>query len=145
MATMAAELKKQMVDQPGMELLKWKTRIAALWIIYVVNFAAYLILTAFEGMASRQNGAAQVVTDATRVAVAIFFLVPSILAWLSLTLKDMANRWTNFVFGILFSIPIILTVLSSKMSTVAQIKSLADFVLSLLIVWYAWKWPKREA
>ena len=140
MSTMATELKKQTTDQPNTEGLRWKTRIAVLWLIYMGNFAAYATLkglTISSGYVSENH---------LRIAVeiAVFSLVPSILAWLSLTLKDTANRWTNFVCGILFSIPIILTVIFAKMSLVLQIKSLADFVLSLLIIWYAWKWPKRE-
>ena len=101
MATMAEAFKMQTTDQPSTEGLRWKTRIAVLWLIYMGNFAAYCI-----GIASGQVSRAEAVTNANMITLAVFFLVPSILAWLSLTLKDAANRWMNFVFGILFSIPI---------------------------------------
>ena len=139
MATEAADFKRQTTGQSSTEGLRWKTRIAVLWLIYMGNFAAYCI-----GIASGQNSRAEAVTNASMITLAVFFLVPSILAWLSLTLKDTANRWMNFAFGILFSIPIILTAFSPGLPAVLRVKSLADFVLSLLIVWYAWKWPKQE-
>ena len=139
MATMAEAFKMQTTDQPSTEGLRWKTRIAVLWLIYMGNFAAYCI-----GIASGQVSRAEAVTNANMITLAVFFLVPSILAWLSLTLKDAANRWMNFVFGILFSIPIIVTAISPGVTAVLRVKSLADFLLSLLIVWYAWKWPKQK-
>ena len=132
-----------------MELLRWKTRIAVLWIIHMVSFSAYLILSSVEPkvMPAPQTGSLQI-SEGTKFGWVFLFCVPWIMAWLSLTLKDAANRWTNFVFGILFAAILILTLIGSftgGASAALQFNIFWGFVVSLLIIWYAWKWPKQEA
>jgi|WetSurMetagenome_2_1015567.scaffolds.fasta_scaffold642518_2 hypothetical protein len=131
-----------------MELLRWKTRLALLWLIHMAYYAAYLFLLAVDAIEARQGGATQVVTSTTRFGIAFLFFVPSLLAWLSLTLKDAACRWTNFVVGILFAILLIGTLCSAYArgaSTALQFNIFTGCVVSLLTVWYAWKWPKQQA
>jgi len=149
MATMAADLKKQTVDQSGVEVLRWKTRIALLWLIHMANFAAYLILSSMEpnAIAARQSGTAQVVTDASRLSIVFLFCVPWLIAWLSLTLKDTASRWTNFVVGILFTVLLVGTLISAQArgaSVALRFNIFTGCAVALLTVWYAWKWPKQQ-
>ena len=69
------------------------------------------------------------------------------MAWLSLTLKDSANRWTNVVLGILLAIAFVYGLVESASkghSAAVLVDKSIGFVALALIVWYAWRWPKQE-
>ena len=80
------------------------------------------------------------------VFMALFWLVPLIMAALTMILKDFVNRWVNIVIGIgllLFNIGHLIEHLTPP--EVHQILILAlTVVVSALVTWYAWKWPKQE-
>ena len=77
---------------------------------------------------------------------AILLLVPLIMAFLSLTLKNPTNRWANIIVGIVFTG----VQLFALIETLAQpsawtiLMEISKVVVAALIVWYAWKWPKQE-
>jgi hypothetical protein len=133
-----------------MELLRWKTRISMLWMIMVIN---YLLLMSLNLQASGGTGGGEMPTF--RQVIVAF--IPFIMAWLTLTLKDSANRWTNLVLGILFAIMFITIVIlalaggggeaATPLTTIfaGSAMILLPLVASLLIIWYAWKWPKQVA
>ena len=134
-----------------MELLRWKVRIAALWIICAVGFSAYMFLRIMEpgiieGIISGQFGRSQI-SEGFLLYLAIFWFIPWIMAFLSLTLKDSANRWTNFVLGILFVIFLIIGLIEQTTggkSAAILVDYFLGIVAAALIAWYAWKWPKQE-
>jgi hypothetical protein len=67
------------------------------------------------------------------------------MAFLSLTLKDSTNRWANIIMGIVW-IGLSLADLPgylAKPSAYAILMWLSGRVATVLIVWYAWKWPKQ--
>ncbi|MCP8308385.1 MAG: hypothetical protein H3Z52_06545 [archaeon] len=75
---------------------------------------------------------------------AIILLVPLVMAFLSLTLKDSTNRWANIIVGIVW-FGLLLTDLPTYLanpSAYAILMWLSQVVATALIVWYAWKWPK---
>jgi predicted membrane channel-forming protein YqfA (hemolysin III family) len=129
-----------------MESLTWKTRISVLWLFMAVAMSAHSVLgfmerDIVEQMWEMQMGAGML------VFMALFWLVPLTMAALSLTLKDSANRWANIVLGIVFTL-LNLWHLVEHVTTapaVHQILIIAStVVVTALIAWYAWKWPKQE-
>ena len=91
-----------------MELLRWKTRISVLWIFLAVGLSAAMFLSfmepgVIEDLISGKHNGTQI-GEGLIFLFAVLWFIPLIMAFLSLTLKDSANRWTNFVLGILFVI-----------------------------------------
>ena len=85
-------------------------------------------------------------TQAALVQIAIAMAIPSVMVFLSLTLKPKVNRWANIVLGIAYTCFIPLSMLiSTSVSTYYIFLGIVEVVLTALIVWYAWKWPKLEA
>jgi len=77
---------------------------------------------------------------------AVFLLVPLVMSFLTVTLKDALNRKANLVLGGIFTILNIAHIFGCPVarSSAHQILiALSMIVVSLLIVWYAWKWPKE--
>jgi hypothetical protein len=133
-----------------MEILRWKTRISILWVIKAMGFSAYTLTalmqpgTIKEVMAGTLFGAP--ITAQAQLFVTFFWWIPWVLAWLSLTLKDTANKWTNLVFGILLALGLIGSLIqdASHASIALFVNYIVGIVVSLLIAWYAWKWPKQQ-
>ncbi len=78
------------------------------------------------------------------LAAMILMTIPSLMIFLSLTLKAKANRWTNIIVGI-FQIVILLVFVIRESWAFYIFGTIVEVVLLSLIVWYAWKWPKQEA
>ncbi len=134
-----------------MELMRCKTRLAVLWVIKAIGFTAFWILSfvepgKIEGLMVGKVMGMQV-SDGQMVIFGLFWWGPWIMAWLSLTLKGSANRWTNFVLGVLFFIAITFDTIKfvSECSVAMQIDQVLGILVSALIAWYAWKLPKEEA
>jgi len=77
---------------------------------------------------------------------AIVFLIPLVMAFLSLTLKDSVNRWANIIVGIVYiGLNFIdLTEVLAQLSAWATLMILSKIVALVLVVWYAWK-SKQKA
>jgi hypothetical protein len=129
----------------------WKIKIAVLWLFAEVAGLASAILMLLE-----KDVLAEIVEEGTIEGMqmspeflllgAIFMLVPLVMAFLSLTLKDSTNRWANIIVGIVW-IGLGLTDLPKYVanpSAYAILMWLASGVALALIVWYAWK-SKQKA
>jgi hypothetical protein len=128
-----------------MEILRWKARIAVLWLFMAIAMSAHGIL------AFMAPGAIAEIEDMTlgpgmMVFMVIFWLVPLWLAFVTMTVKDSYNRWTNFVLGIIFTILNIFHLIEHlAQPSVEQILIIGSTVaVTALIAWYAWKWPKQK-
>ena len=139
-----------------MELLRWKTRLAVLWIILAVGFSAYVFLRFMEpgfieGIISGRFGSSQI-SEGYLFYLAIFWFIPWIMAFLTLTLKDSVNRWTNLILGIIFTLLNIwhflgcgLALIENPIGEPTALHILlvgSTVVATALIAWFAWKWPE---
>ena len=74
-----------------------------------------------------------------------YFWIPLVMAVLSVTLKDKANRWINIILGAFYAI-FVLFELIMNVTTVAYpyaiLMDLSVFAVAALIAWYAWKWKQ---
>jgi len=128
-----------------MEILRWKTRIAVLWVFMAVAMSAHSILYFMEPGAVAEIEGMQL-SAGTLLLMAIFWWVPLLMAVLSLTLKDSANRWANFGLGIVFTVLNIVHLTEHLAQPSAhQILFIGStVVVTGLIAWFAWRWPKQQ-
>jgi len=81
--------------------------------------------------------------------MALFWWAPLVMAFLSVTLKDSANRKANMIVGVVFTVLNIFHLtehLTTAPPTAHQLLIIGStVVVTALIVWYAWKWPKQES
>ena len=131
-----------------METLRWKTRIALLWVFMAVAMSAHSLFAFMDpALIEEMMAELEATGPGMLVFMALFWLVPLWLAFVSMTVKDSCNRWTNFVLGIIFTIWSIFHLFQPCVGTqVHQILLIGStVVVAALIAWYAWKWPKQEA
>ena len=130
-----------------MATLTLKTRIAVLWIFMAVAMSAHSVLAFMEpGAMEEMAEELAAMGPGMMLFMALFWWVPLVMAFLSVTLKDSANRWTNIVVGIIFTLLNIWHLIGHIANpSAAQLLIIAStVVVTALIVWYAFRWPKQE-
>lgn len=136
-----------------MENLTWKVRISVLWLFYAVAMSATMVLAfmepgVIEGIMAGEMGGEQI-SAGFLVIFALSFLILLIMAFLSLVLKESANRWTNIILGIVFAVFTIYDTVShvtkGGLSPALLLMHLSMIVVPAVIVWHAWQWPTQEA
>jgi hypothetical protein len=130
------------------ETLTFKVRIAVLWIFMAVAMSAHGVLSFMEPGAIEQMVSGQIegmaMGPAMMLFMAIFWWIPLVMAFLSVTLKDAVNRRVNMVLAIIFTILNIYHLIEHIMKpSPAQLLLIAStVVVTALIIWYAAKWPR---
>jgi hypothetical protein len=127
------------------DLKDWKIKITVLWLFAAVAFLAHQILVLMEPgiiaqlMAGEAEG--QKIGPELILSFAILMLVPMVMAFLSLTMKDSMNRWVNIIVGAVFAALWFIGVVDAALSAYwgGALMTLSAVVASALIVWYAWK------
>jgi len=139
-----------------METLRYETKIAVLWVVMAVCISAHSIMVAADPTAmERMAEEAAAMGPGMWLFLALFWLVPLWMAFVTMAVKGSCNRWANFVLGIIFTILNIfhffecgvpLTQTGPLTEPTAQHILLvgSTVVATALIAWYAWKWPKQE-
>ena len=70
--------------------------------------------------------------------------IPMLMIFLSVALPAKVNRWTNIMVAIVH-IPYMLFNLTGVAWMHMYFAAAVEVVLLLLIIFYAWKWPKQES
>ncbi|MDY9924688.1 DUF6326 family protein [Methanosarcina sp.] len=123
----------------------WKIKISVLWLFASIAFLAHQIIVLMEPgiiaqlMAGEAEG--QKIGPGMILFFAILMLVPMIMAFLSLTLKESLNRWLNIIVGGVFAVLWFISVIGATQSGYwgGALMTLSAVVASALIIWYAWK------
>jgi hypothetical protein len=110
--------------------------------IYVDYFHLYMPGSIKEILAGKMY-----VFDITQVALLVGLVsvaIPALMIFLSVALTAKVNRWTNIIVAAVY-IPYTLFNLAGEAWMHMVFGAVVEVVLLLLIISYAWKWPKQEA
>jgi len=126
-----------------------KIKLSALWVTLMI-FYIYADILGFytpgniEKVVSGELGGVQI-TEGFLFIMAIWMAIPSVMVFLSLTLKANANRWVNFITGIVSIVVLAATFFVGEFSARYTFQAIVEGVLIALIVWLVWKWPKQQS
>jgi len=136
-----------------MELLRCKARLSVLWVVMAMGtvasmFLGFLAPGAIESVMAGQWGGMEL-NEVTMVIYALFFIVPMVVAILCLTLSGSADRWMNFILGIIWVLWFIFeivyhTTIIAAVPLAVWLMIIAGTIISVYIVYFAWKLPKQE-
>jgi len=113
----------------------WKIKIAVLWSL--LEFCIIAISILGQDMPGFIPQTAEI-----RLVLAITFMIPPIMAFLSLILKDSVNRWVNIILSIFFIVtagPFGLAEATADYFSSFLTVFIVEIVALVLIIWYAWK------
>ena len=127
-----------------MQDLTLKIRISLLWLFMAVAMSAHSVLAFMEPGAIEEIGE-MAMGPGMMLFMALFWWVPLVIAVLTFILRNSANRWTNIVLGIIFTILNIYHLVEHVADPSAhQILIIASTVVAtVLVVWFAFKLPKE--
>jgi hypothetical protein len=123
-------------------------KLAALWasVMFLYVYGDYFGLYQPGFVHELEQGKLPVfgaVTQVMLLGFSIMMTVPSVMIFLSLALTPNVNRWLNVIAGSVYTLIIIATLPGSWMFTIFL--AFVEIVLTLLVVWYAWRWPAVPA
>lgn len=130
------------------EKIDVKIILSALWIAVMFIYVYADIKTLFQPEIPEQiiSGvvSGMTINQVFLFAAAILMSIPPIMIILSLLLKPGCNKWINIVVSFLHIVLIVLTLfVPSKMWYYYLYYQSLEVILHILIIWYAWKWPKE--
>ena len=87
------------------------------------------------------------VTNELFLVMSIIMAIPIFMSFLSLTLKEKANRRANLIIGIFFVMwdIVFIIFLYINMPVYEMFWGIVYLVFTALVVRYAWKWPTQKA
>lgn len=125
-----------------------KIKLAALWTsaTFCYLYGDYFELYTPEKVNSLISGENVLNSPTTLFIASLIMVIPPLMIVLSLLLKPMLNKWLNIVFGSLFTIMMVLIALGSLTPWYSFYVFLAivESILTAIIVWNAYKWPKEN-
>jgi hypothetical protein len=125
-----------------------KMKISALWVsvmlcyIYGDYFGLYKP-GALQGMLEGKMVPLGPTTQGVLLGTSVMMAIPSVMVFLSLALKPNLNRWVNIISGVIYTVIMLITMPGAWAYYIFL--GIVEVVLTALIVWYAWNWPKQEA
>ena len=125
-----------------------KIKLAALWTsaTFCYLYGDYFELYTPEKVDSLISGENVLNTPTTLFIASLIMVIPPLMIVLSISLKPLINKWLNIVFGSIFSIMMVLIAVGSLTPWYSFYVFLAivESILTALIVWSAYKWPKEN-
>jgi hypothetical protein len=136
-----------------MESLKYKIKISILWISCAICGSAVMIVWFIEpGILDQIMTTGEMVreklTEGNIVFIALWWLIPLIMAFLSQILNYSLNRWVNIVLGVICALANIYYIISNIITGWFRMANflilIFMFIAPVLITYYAWILPKEE-
>ncbi len=81
------------------------------------------------------------VTQELLLGTSILMAIPGVMVFLSLALKPNLNRRVNIILGVTYTAIMLITMPGAWAFYIFL--GIVEVALTLLIVWYAWSWPKQ--
>lgn len=125
-----------------------KFKLSALWasVMFCYIYGDYFLLYQpgkLQDMLAGRMAPFGPVTQGVLLGTTAAMTIPALMIFLSLALKAGLNRWTNIITGVLYSLFVLVTIPGAW--AFYLFLGSVDIVLTMLIVWHAWNWPRHEA
>jgi Family of unknown function (DUF6326) len=124
-----------------------RPKISALWIAMLILFAYGDIFGFFkpgqiqEVMSGEISGIE--ITQGFLFAISVYIAIASVMIFLTLVLSPAAARWTNIVLAMLYIVSIVAAAIGED--AYYLFLSAVEIAMLLLIVGYAWTWPRQSS
>ncbi len=124
-----------------------KLKLSAFWtsVMFCYIYGDYFELYVPKKVEGLISGANMLDSPTKLFLASVLLAIPALMIFLSILLKPAINRLLNIIFGILYTSMMILIAITSISSwyTFYVFLAILESLITFLIVWYAWKWPKK--
>jgi len=126
-----------------------KIKLASLWAsaTFCYLYGDYFELYTPDKVSSLITGDNIMDNPTTLLIASIILAIPSVMVAASIFLKPKINRILNLLFGTLFTImTMFIGIISTNEWYIFYVfLAFLESIITALIVWYAWKWPKEKS
>jgi len=120
-----------------------KIKLSGIWVALMLTYLLGDVLRIFSGDFSAGAIEEMQVSQGMYLGMAIIMVIPILMVFLSLTLKQKANRWANIgaaIFFFLFNA----VGLPTYPSAYDKFLIVVGLVFNILTVWQAWRWSTEK-
>ena len=127
-----------------------KIKISVLWLLWIVtDLAAGMLWLIEPGVLDEIRSGeifGMIIGNDLLLLGTVLYLIPLIMSFVSLAIKNTINRWTNLILGVVYMLYGLTNIIEqvAEPSIYRTPLTILMFVFSALIVLHAWKWPKQE-
>ena len=124
-----------------------KIKLAALWtsVMFCYIYEDYFELYVPKRVERIISGESLLNTPQKLFAASWVLIIPALMIFLSILLKPKLNRLLNILFGACYTALMvwIASNYSDKWLTFAELFAIVESIITAIVVWYAWKWPRE--
>jgi hypothetical protein len=124
-----------------------KVKLSALWAALMLLYIYADIFSLYRPGQIAKMMAGQMgpfpVTQVSLLVLAILMIIPAVMVFLSLVLTPRTSCWVNAILGVLYTLVNISNLVGETWAYYIS-SGVVEVLVTLLIVWTAARWPKRE-
>ena len=123
-----------------------RLKLSALWtsVTLCYLYSDYFELYVPRKVSAMVNGESMLDDPMKLFAASVLLAVPALMVFLSVILKPALNRRLNIILGIFYTAIMVLIAITSltPWRTFYVFLAIVESVITSLIVWYAYQWPR---
>ena len=120
-----------------------KIKLSALWVSLMLTYLLGDVMRIFSGDYFAGEIEGMQVSQGMYLGMAILFVIPILMVYLSLTLRFKVNRLANIIVAVVFFV-INLIGLPGYPSAYDQFLIVVGLVCNIMTTWFAWKWSPQK-
>ena len=117
----------------------FQIKLSSIWVVVILIYLLGDVMRIFSGDFKEGQMGGMQVSQNMYMGMAILFVIPIVMVFLSLTLPHQVNRWANIIVAIIF-FAVNIVGLPTYPSVYDKFLNIVGLVFNVLTVWYAWKW-----
>ena len=125
-----------------------KYKLAALWtsVMFCYIYEDYFELYVPKRIEHIVSGESILNTPLKLFSASWVLIIPALMIFLSILLKPKINRLLNIIFGTSYTALMlwIASNYSDKLLIFALLFAIVESIITGIIIWYAWKWPRQN-
>jgi len=125
-----------------------KIKLAVLWtsVMFCYIYEDYFELYVPKKIERIISGEGLLNTPMKLFAASWVLIIPALMISLSILLRPKLSRLFNIIFGTLYTSLMLWIALNylDKWLTFAVFFAIVESIITAIIVWYAWKWPRQS-
>ena len=126
----------------AVEMQDRKVILSTLWIFATLNYVYADVFTLFFKPGAQEETVTMTAGGALGFAVLMETAIAMVL--LSRVFKYGANRWANILVGAIHTASVFFSLFTTPPAPNYVLFATVEIVCTLVIIWFAWKWPNPE-
>ena len=121
-----------------------RTRLATMWVVIMFFYLYNDVFMLLKAVRSGAGASANPPSERTLLVYAMIITPAALMPLLCFVLKPALARWVNIFIGTAYFAVIIWTILPADTSWFYRYIGIVENVVTLALIWTAWRWPRQE-